>query len=136
MIVECLRAERHLAAVGVSAEVIDPVTLSPLDTDAIVESVRKTGRLLVVDTAWLSCGAAAEIVTRVVERLQGQREIRVARLGFEPVTCPPTPALETLFYPDARRIASTAHRLVHERGPAWQPPAGQSPEIAAFRGPF
>jgi pyruvate/2-oxoglutarate/acetoin dehydrogenase E1 component len=136
MIVECLRAERHLAAVGIGAEVIDPVTLSPLDTDTIVASVRKTGRLLVVDTAWLSCGASAEIVTRVVERLQGERPIRVGRLGFEPVTCPTTPSLERLFYPDARRIASTAHRLVHERGPAWQPAEGESPEIAAFRGPF
>jgi pyruvate/2-oxoglutarate/acetoin dehydrogenase E1 component len=136
MIVECLRAERHLAAVGITAEVIDPVTLSPLDADTIVESVRKTGRLLVVDTAWLACGASAEIVTRVIERLQGEREIRVARLGFEPVTCPPTPALERLFYPDARRIAATAHRLVHERGPAWQPPDGEAPEIVAFRGPF
>lgn len=136
MIVECLRAERLLAAVGIAAEVIDPVTLSPLDTEAIVASVRRTGRLLVVDTAWLSCGASAEIVTRVVERLQGERPVRVARLGFEPVTCPPTPSLERLFYPDARRIAATAHGLVHECSPAWQPPEGESPEIVAFRGPF
>jgi pyruvate/2-oxoglutarate/acetoin dehydrogenase E1 component len=136
MVVECLRAARHLEGVGISAEVIDPVTLSPLDTDTIVASVRKTGRLLVVDTAWLSCGASAEIVTRVVERLQGEREVRVGRLGFEPVTCPPSPALERLFYPDHAGIASTAHRLVHERGPAWRPPPGESPEIVAFRGPF
>lgn len=136
MVVECLRAARHLEGAGIGAEVIDPVTLSPLDTDTIVESVRKTGRLLVVDTAWLSCGASAEIVTRVVERLQGERRVRVGRLGFEPVTCPPSPALERLFYPDPARIASTAYRLVHERGPAWSPPPGESPEIDAFRGPF
>ena len=136
MVVECLRAQRHLEAVGISAEVIDPVSLSPLDTDTIVASVRKTGRLLVVDTAWLSCGASAEIVTRVVEALQGERPIRVGRLGFEPVTCPPTPSLERLFYPDGQRIASTVHRLVHERGPAWHPSADESPEIIAFRGPF
>ena len=71
MVVECLRAARHLEGTGIAAEVIDPITLSPLDTDTIVQSVRKTGRLLVVDTAWLCCGAGAEIVTRVVERLQG-----------------------------------------------------------------
>ena len=136
MVVECLRAERHLAAVGVSAEVIDPVSLSPLDTDTIVESVRRTGRLLVVDTAWLSCGASAEIVTRVVERLQREREVRVDRLGYAPVTCPPSPDLERLFYPDGARIASTAYRLVHERGPSWSPPPGDSPEIREFRGPF
>jgi pyruvate/2-oxoglutarate/acetoin dehydrogenase E1 component len=136
MAVECLRARRHLETVGISAEVIDPVSLAPLDTDSIVASVRKSGRLLVVDTAWLSCGASAEIVTRVVERLQGEREVRVGRLGFEPVTCPPTPPLERLFYPDAPRIASAAHRLVHGQGPAWHPAAEEAPEIIAFRGPF
>jgi pyruvate/2-oxoglutarate/acetoin dehydrogenase E1 component len=136
MVVECLRARRHLERVGISGEVIDPVSLSPLDTDTIVESVRRTGRLLVVDTAWLSCGASAEIVTRVVERLQGEREIRVSRLGFEAVTCPPTPALERRFYPDSGRIASAAHRLVHARGPAWHPTGDDALEITAFRGPF
>ncbi len=136
MVVECLRAARHLEGVGIGAEVIDPVTLSPLDTGTIVESVRKTGRLLVVDTAWLSCGASAEIVTRVVERLQGERQVRVGRLGFEPVTCPPSPALERLFYPDGQKIAAAAYRLVHEGGPGWNPPPGESPEILAFRGPF
>ena len=136
MAVECLRARQHLESVGISAEVIDPVSLSPLDTEGIVQSVRRTGRLLVVDAAWLSCGASAEIVTRVVERLQGERDVRVGRLGFEPVTCPTTPALERLFYPDAPRIASAAHRLVHERGPAWHPTGADAPEIVAFRGPF
>ena len=136
MVVECLRAERHLAGIGISAEVIDPVSLSPLDTDTIVESVRKTGRLLVVDTAWLSCGASAEIVTRVVERLQGTRRVRVGRLGFEGVTCPPAPDLERLFYPDGARIAATAYRLVRARGRAWRPDPGESPEIREFRGPF
>jgi pyruvate/2-oxoglutarate/acetoin dehydrogenase E1 component len=137
MIVECLRAARLLAAADLTAEVIDPVTLSPLDTETIVDSVRRTGRLLVVDTAWLTCGASAEIVTRVVERLQGEaRPIRVGRLGFEPVTCPPTPALERLYYPDARRIARTAHALARPHDAAWEPPPGEAPEITGFKGPF
>src|SRR6516225_4600064 len=59
MQVECLRAQRYLADVGVRAEVIDPVWLSPLDIDTIAASAGKTGRLLVVDTAWTSCGASA-----------------------------------------------------------------------------
>jgi len=133
---ECLRARHYLEDIGIRAEVIDPIWLSPLDIETIAASVEKTGRLLVVDTAWLTCGASAEIVTRVVERLQGERSIRVGRLGFEPVTCPPAPALERLFYPDARRIASAAYRLARERGPAWTPPAGDGGEIVTFRGPF
>ena len=71
MAVQCLRARVHLAEVAISAEVLDPVTLSPLDTDAIVGSVEKTGRLLEVDSACTNCGAGAEIVSRVVGRLQG-----------------------------------------------------------------
>ena len=54
MVVECLRARRFLKEVGVSVEVIDPVSLSPLDMGTVIESVRKTGRLLVIDNAWTS----------------------------------------------------------------------------------
>ncbi|MBM3301099.1 MAG: alpha-ketoacid dehydrogenase subunit beta, partial [Deltaproteobacteria bacterium] len=66
MVVECLRAQRYLEEVRISAEVIDPISLSPLDMDTIAESVRKTGKLLVVDNAWTTCGASAEIFARVV----------------------------------------------------------------------
>ena len=59
MLVECLRANEILADVGIRAEVVDPVCLVPLDIDTIVDSVKKTGRLLVVDNAWTNCGAAS-----------------------------------------------------------------------------
>ena len=68
MLVECLRAHELLADIGIDAEVIDPISLVPLDIDTIVQSVRRTGRLLVVDNAWTNCGASAEIVARVAER--------------------------------------------------------------------
>ena len=68
MLVECLRAHELLVEIGIHAEVIDPISLVPLDIDTIVQSVRRTGRLLVVDNAWTNCGASAEIVARVVER--------------------------------------------------------------------
>jgi pyruvate/2-oxoglutarate/acetoin dehydrogenase E1 component len=136
MQVEALRAERYLRDVGVRAEVIDPIWLAPLDVDTIAASVRKTGRLLVVDNDWTACGASAEIVTRVIERLQGEREIRVRRMGFAPTTCPPTPGLEALYYPDGRTIAAAAYAMV--RGPerAWLP--DERPDLRAieFKGPF
>ena len=136
MVVECLRASSYLKDVGISAEVIDPVSLSPLDVDTIALSARKTGRLLVVDNAWLSCGASAEVVTQVVERLQGLGELRVGRMGFAPVPCPTTRVLEDLFYPNARTIATTAHAMVDGADSGWVPRAEQAPEIAGFRGPF
>jgi pyruvate/2-oxoglutarate/acetoin dehydrogenase E1 component len=133
---ECLRAQRYLQDVGVGAEVIDPIWLSPLDIDTIAASVEKTGRLLVVDTGWLCCGAAAEIVAQVAERLQGVRDLRLKRLGFAPTTCPTTPALEDLFYPNARTIAGAARDLVEGEPAGWIPE--ERPELCAitFKGPF
>src|SRR5262249_10251693 len=121
MQVECLRAARYLDDIGISAEVIDPVWLSPLDIETVTDSVERTGRLLVVDTAWLCCGASPEIVAQVAERLQGVRDLRLQRLGFAPVPCPTTPPLEDLFYPNARTIAAAANDLVAGRATGWLP---------------
>lgn len=133
---ECLRARRYLESVGVSAEVIDPIWLAPLDLDGIAASAAKTGRLCAVDNGWTTCGAAAEIVAGVVERLQGQRELRVRRMGFAPTTCPPTPGLEKLFYPDAREIAAAAFDLVEGRATGWLPEERADALEIEFRGPF
>lgn len=136
MALECLRAQRSLAEIGIHAEVIDPVSLSPLDTETVVESVRRTGRLVVVDTAWTSCGATAEIAARVVERLGGARRLQVHRMGYAPVACPTTKNLQDLFYPTVEQIASAAHRLVRGDAETWTPAAPEAPELVAFKGPF
>ena len=136
MQVEALRAASYLADVGVRAEVIDPIWLNPLDTDTIVESVRRTGRLLVVDTGWTNCGAAAEIAARVAERLQGERDFRFKRMGFAPTTCPTTPVLEDLFYPNARTIAAAARDLVEGRTSGWLPAERADLQSIEFKGPF
>ncbi len=136
MQVECLRAQRYLEAVGIRAEVIDPIWLSPLDIDTIVASVRKTGRLVVADNGWTTCGAAAEIVAQVTEALQGERDFRVRRLGFTPVTCPTTPSLEEHFYPNSRQIASAAHRLVKGGTGEWMPEERADLRSMEFKGPF
>jgi pyruvate/2-oxoglutarate/acetoin dehydrogenase E1 component len=133
---ECLRAERYLADVGIRAEVIDPIWLSPLDIDTIAESVEMTGRLLVVDTAWTNCGASAEIVAAVAERLAGVRDIRMHRMGFVPTTCPTTPALEDLFYPNARTIAGAARDLVEGERTGWLPTERADLQSIEFKGPF
>lgn len=136
MAVECLRAQRLLLEVGISAEVIDPISLNPMDAETLARSVKKTGRLIVVDTAWTSCGASAEIVTRVLEQLQDAREIRFRRMGFAPVTCPTTKNLENLFYPNAQTIASAAYSLVHDNRKSWTPIHVEAPELIEFKGPF
>jgi len=136
MTVECLRAQRYLGEVGISAEVIDPVCLSPLDIETILTSVRKTGRLLVVDSGWTVCGASSEILAQVAEHTQGMPQIRWQRMGFAPVPCPTTKNLENLFYPNAQTVASTAFAMVHDNQRSWTPVHKEAPEIVEFKGPF
>jgi pyruvate dehydrogenase E1 component beta subunit len=137
MLVECMRAHELLADVGIDAEVIDPISLVPLDIETIVNSVRHTGRLLVVDNAWTNCGASAEIVARVAERM-GDKPVQFQRMGYAPTTCPTTPVLETEFYPDPAKIAQAAFAMVKPGAPAWQPDPERAKLAyqAKFRGPF
>jgi pyruvate/2-oxoglutarate/acetoin dehydrogenase E1 component len=135
MVLECLRAHEILADEGVQVEVIDPIWLSPLDAETIVASVERTGKLLVVDNAWLNCGASAEIVARVAERVS--RPIQIARMGFAPTSCPPSPTLEHEFYPNPATIARRIHEMVRP-GVPWQPDEERC-KLAyqvQFRGPF
>ncbi len=134
-VIECLRARQYLQDVGIEAEVIDPVSLSPLDIDTIETSVQKTKRLIVVDNAWMPCGAGAEIVAQLVEK-NLCRDVEVCRMGFAFVPCPTTPSLEKEFYPDAKKIASKAYLLVFPDKSAWQPTTKLHIEEVEFKGPF
>lgn len=134
-VVECLRARRLLAEAGLSAEVIDPVSLAPLDIGTIAASARKTGRLLVVDTSWTTCGLGSEILARIVERADGLTMPRMRRMGYAPTPCPTTRPLEDLYYPNGQKIAEAAYGLVHGRSD-WAAPPVEAREIEEFRGPF
>lgn len=139
MVMEALRARKHLETVGIKADIIDPVTLWPLDMDTIMQSVRKTGKLLVVDNAWLTCGASSEMLTQVYEicRQTGESVPDMFRMGFAFTTCPTTKPLENVFYPNGRTIAARAYDMVKGKGqPHWEPPIDAKTEIDAFKGPF
>jgi pyruvate dehydrogenase E1 component beta subunit len=138
MVVECLRARELLTEVGVSAEVVDPITLAPLDIATIAGSVRRTRRLLVVDNAWTTCGASAEILAAMAERDDLGGGIALRRMGFAPTTCPTTPSLERHFYPNPVSIAATAYKMARPDGVDWTP-SGEHEVLAhqlKFRGPF
>jgi len=135
MAVECLRAQQHLQEVGIHAEVIDPVSLSPLDMESINASVKKTGNLIVVDNAWMACGAGAEIIARLLEN--GEHEnLNVSRMGFAFVPCPTSPPLEREFYPDAGKIASAAFKMLKPKEKPWEPKKKLHIEEVEFKGPF
>jgi acetoin:2,6-dichlorophenolindophenol oxidoreductase subunit beta len=89
---------------GVSAEVIDPRTLVPFDWDQVSDSVRKTGRLVVVDPARRTCGAAAEIVTRVCELCWSDLRALPRRVTWEDVPIPFSPPLEAAVTVRSERI--------------------------------
>lgn len=135
MVQESLRAHELLSEIGVSAELIDPISLVPLDMETICHSVRKTGRLLVVDSAWTTCGASAEIVSGVVERLPGI-PIMARRIGFAPTTCPTSPWLEAAFYPNPSTIAQAAYQMVRDASDWIPDPARVNLGRSQFRGPF
>jgi acetoin:2,6-dichlorophenolindophenol oxidoreductase subunit beta len=135
MVQESLRAQELLSEIGVSAEVIDPISLAPLDIETICQSVRKTGRLLVVDSAWTACGASAEIVSGVLERLPGVA-IVARRIGFAPTTCPTSPWLEAAFYPTPSTIAQAAYQMVRDASDWIPDPARVNLGRQQFRGPF
>ncbi len=142
MVIESLRASHYLEKANIRAEVIDPITLRPLDMESIVASVKKTGRLLIVDNGWLTCGASAEIMAQIVEHLPdgiNGKPVKMARMGFADTPCPTTKPLENLFYPNGRTIAEKAHALVKPEETdhtAWLPEAHEIREVDEFKGPF
>jgi pyruvate/2-oxoglutarate/acetoin dehydrogenase E1 component len=138
MVMECLRAQELLSEEGIHSEVIDPIWLVPFDIDTIIESVNKTGRLLVVDNAWTNCGASAEILARVVESPKTLPGVQVARMGFAPTTCPPSPTIEHEFYPNPMKIAARIHEMVRPAEARWTPDEKRATLAyqLQFRGPF
>jgi pyruvate dehydrogenase E1 component beta subunit len=111
MVREAQKAAETLAAEGVDAEIIDPRTLSPLDTGAIVASVRRTGRCLVVHEAPRTAGLGAEISALVMEEALLQLKAPVARVtGFDTVM--PLPKGEHFYLPDAGRIVRAAREMM------------------------
>lgn len=135
MVVEAVRATHHLQEQGITVDLIDPVTLTPIDIDTILASVRKTRRLLVVDNGWVCAGAAAEIAAQVAESMVDSTGVNIKRMGFTPTPCPTTKPLENLFYPNAQSIAAKAYEMVTGKAD-WMPAVAEAKEIAEFRGPF
>ena len=111
---EALAVADTLAAEGISLEVIDPRTLVPMDAEAIRASVRKTGRLVVVDEAPATCSAASEIVALVTEDPTTFRALRapVQRVCAAPVPVPFSPPLEQAALPDRARIISAVRQVL------------------------
>lgn len=106
------KAAAELAKKGISAEVIDPRTISPLDEDAILESLGKTGRLVVVDEANPFCSMASEIAGLAVERGFDTLDAPVQRVTAPHTPVPATPCLEAHYVPDVARIVAAVEKAL------------------------
>ena len=104
MVHYAIEAAKRLETEGISVEVIDPRTLAPLDMETIQASVRKTGRLVVVDEAYLNCGIQGEIIASITEKAFHQLKAPPIRLGNPGVPVPFAPTLEAVVIPNIDKI--------------------------------
>jgi 2-oxoisovalerate dehydrogenase E1 component len=114
MVRKTLEACDLLSVEGISIEVIDPRTLAPLDIDTILESVHKTGRLLIVDETFAPCGIGAEIAAQVMARGFDDLDAPVMRLNGVHTPTPYSPPLEAAVVPNTQTILQAIRDLLAE----------------------
>jgi pyruvate/2-oxoglutarate/acetoin dehydrogenase E1 component/TPP-dependent pyruvate/acetoin dehydrogenase alpha subunit len=111
MVRQSLKAADSLEAEGVSAEVLDLRSLSPLDVEAIAASAAKTGRVVVAHEAVRTCGVGAEVAAVVHEQLGPDVRVVVRRVTSPDVPAPAAPSLQAAMVPTAARIAGACREL-------------------------
>jgi len=140
MVLEALRAAEALAAEGIEAEVVDLRSLRPLDLPCILDSVRRTGRLLVADHAWKTGGFGGEIVASVAEEAFEALKAPPIRVAFPDWPTPTSPALAESYYPRAHDLAAAAWRMMGLPMRDWREalPVAQPSDVPdpSFTGPF
>jgi len=112
MVHKALNAAEQLIREGIIAEVVDPRTLSPLDTKAIVKSVKKTGRLIVVSEDCKTAGVSAEIAAAVAEEALDYLDAPIKRVAEPDTPIPFSPSLEKSVIPDEKSIVQVVKNLV------------------------
>ena len=112
MVYESIKAARTLEDEGIEIEIVEPRTLKPLDEQLILESVKKTGRLIIADVACKTGGCGAEIAARVVEAGVDFLKAPIRRVNFADAPTPCSPVLEEAYYPGAAQIAAAVRDLL------------------------
>ena len=112
MVHEALKAADELAAGGVDVEVVDLRTVKPLDRELIIDSVKRTGRLVVADVGWQSFGVSAEIAALVSERALGALKSPIVRVALPDCPAPASRELENAYYPTATDMVRAVRTLM------------------------
>jgi pyruvate dehydrogenase E1 component beta subunit len=108
-----LKAADELAKANISAEVIDLRTLKPMDSETVIESVKKTGRLVTVEEGWKQSGVGAEIAARVMEEAFDYLDAPVARVSGKDVPMPYAANLEKLALPSVAEVVEAARAVTY-----------------------
>lgn len=115
MNVEAFQAANFLEKFGISCEIIDLRSLSPIDSKTIIKSVNKTRRCVVLDYDWLPYGVSSEVSHIVNNNLFGKLKNPVERLGFKFTPCPTSRHLENEFYPNCRDIIHIISKMFNKK---------------------
>jgi pyruvate/2-oxoglutarate/acetoin dehydrogenase E1 component len=112
MVHKALNAAKELEEKGISAEVVDPRTLTPLDKKAILKSVKKTGRLVIVSEDCKTAGVSAEIAAVVAEEAIDYLDAPIKRVAEPDTPIPFSPPLEQYVIPDEKAIVKAVKEIV------------------------
>jgi pyruvate dehydrogenase E1 component beta subunit len=115
MVHPALAAAEKLAAEGISVEVVDPRTLTPLDTETLVQSVAKTGGAVIIDEGYNHFGTTAELAATIAYGAFEYLDAPIERLGAMDVPIPFSPVLEFATIPDEPAIIAAVHRVLDGR---------------------
>ena len=115
MVREALEAAESLEKDGVYAEVIDLRSLKPLDENLLLNSVKKTGRLVVADGGWRTCGIAAEVLALVAEKALDYLQAPAMRVTLPNAPAPASRTLEEAYYPKADSIIKATRNVLQKR---------------------
>jgi pyruvate/2-oxoglutarate/acetoin dehydrogenase E1 component len=107
-----INASKFLVQDGIEVEVIDARSIKPLDRDIIFKSVKKTGKLIIVDTGWKTCGVAAEISALVTESIFEYLKAPIMRVTLPDIPAPASSALERVYYPSEDDIIEAVREIV------------------------
>jgi len=113
MVYEAIMASESLDKEGIDVEVIDLRSLKPLDENLLFTSVKKTGRLVVADGGWKTCGVAAEISAKIAESdIFGSLKGPIIRVSLPDTPAPASSALEKVYYPNAEKIILAIKKIL------------------------
>jgi acetoin:2,6-dichlorophenolindophenol oxidoreductase subunit beta len=101
---EAVKATKQLISEGIAVECIDLRSVKPIDIDLVISSVKKTGRLVIADGGWKTCGVSAEISALVVEHAFGYLKAPIERVALPDCPAPASRPLEAAYYPTADDI--------------------------------